>query len=88
MQRRRVCVTAYTLCLCFFLSGGEMRLRPSGDDVEFREFMAGLTDSELDKALALSLEDSKPPVELKCPATLAGLRGKWRSDGRARTTRD
>ena len=58
-----------------------MRLRPSGDDVEFREFMAVLTDSEFDRALARSLEGSKPPVKLKRPATLAGLRGKWRSDG-------
>mgnify|MGYP003628002258 CR=1 FL=1 len=58
-----------------------MRLRPSGDDVEFREFMAGLTNSEFDRAHARSLEDSKPPVRLKRPATLADLRGKWRSDG-------
>lgn len=45
---------------------------------EFERLWAAVPDK--DKAHARSLEDSKPPVKLKDPATVAGLQEKWRSD--------
>ena len=45
---------------------------------EFERLWAAVPDK--DKAHARSLKDSKPPVRLKRPATLAGLQEKWRSD--------